>query len=219
MIQPTVIAANPDGTLTAKLLLQPQTFVETAPFLWHEVGGHDRLQAKVVDGKVVAWSTDYLAFAFAWEPLHGLAGAGLELPFLVASLLVLLATVLAWPIGAAARKWYGAAPLSPAVRAGTRRTAFASIAGLVAAVAWTALFAVVAGVSTPHLDTWLHVVQLLSFIGFVGGWLVAAWNLAQRVRTPGRRGSTLWAAVQFAAFTMLLWVAFAYHLLNFSAGY
>ena len=219
MIQPTVITANPDGTITTKLLLQPQTFVETSPYLWHQVGGHDMLQAKVVDGKVTTWSTDYLAFAFAYEPLHGLAGIGLEMPFFVASLVLLLVTVLAWPIGAAARKWYGAAPLTPAVRAGTRWTAVAAIAALVAAIAWTALFAVVAAITTPHLDTWVHVVQLLSFIGFVGGWLVAAWNLVQRVRVPGRRGSTTWAALQFAAFTMLLWVAFAYHLLNFSSGY
>ena len=219
MLQPTVIAANPDGTITAKLLLKPQTFVETRPYLWHELDGHDQLQAKVVDGKVVAWSTDYLAFAFAWEPLHGLAGAGLEMPLFVASLVLLLVSVLTWPVGAIARKWYGAAPLSPAVRAGTRWTAVAAIAALVATIAWTALFAVVAAITTPHLDTWVHVVQLLSFIGFVGGWLVAAWNLVQRVRTPGRRGSTTWAAVQFLAFTMLLWVACAYHLLNFNSGY
>ena len=219
MVAPTTLSANADGTITTKLLLQPQTFVETSPYLWHQVGGHDKLQAKVVDGKVVTWSTDYLAFAFAYEPLHGLAGAGLEVPFLVASLLVLLASVLAWPIGAAARKWYGAAPLSPAVRTGTRQTAGAAIAGLVATVAWATLFGVVAAITTPHLDTWVHVVQLISFIGFFGGWLVATWNLVQRVRTPGRRGSTVWAALQFAAFTMVLWVAFAYHLLNFSAGY
>jgi hypothetical protein len=195
MIQPTTITANADGSISTKLLLQPQTFVETRPWLWHEVGGHDQLQAKVVDGKVVTWSTDYLAFAFAYEPLHGLAGAGLEVPLLVVALLLLLASVLVWPIGAAARKWYGAAPLSPAVRAGTRWTAVAAIAALVAVVAWVALFSVVAAITTPHLDTWVHVVQLLSFIGFVGGWLVAAWNLAQRVRVPGRRGATVWAAL------------------------
>ena len=125
--------------------------------------------------------------------------------------------MLTWPIGAAARKWYGAAPLPAAVHTGTRWTAVAAIAALVAAVAWVLLFSVVAAITTPHLDTWVHVVQLLSFIGFVGGWLVGAWNLVQRVRTPGRRGSTVWAVLQFAAFTMTLWIAFSYHLLNFDA--
>ena len=221
MINPTSITANPDGTITTKLLLRPQTFVETQPWLWHEVGGHDQLQARVVDGKVVTWSTDYLAFAFAYEPLHGLAGAGLEVPLFALSLALLLVTAITWPIGAAARKWYGAAPLPDAVRASTRWTAGAAIAALVAAVAWTALFAVVAAITTPHLDGWVHFVQLLSFIGFVGGWLVAAWNLARRARArvPARRGAIVWAALQLAAFTMVLDVAFTYHLLNFSAGY
>jgi CubicO group peptidase (beta-lactamase class C family) len=221
MIQPTTITANPDGSITTKLLLHPQTFVETKPWLWHEVGGHDRLEARVADGKVATWSTDYLAFAFAYQPLHGLAGAGLEVPLFVLSLVLMLVTVLTWPVGAAARKWYGAAPLPAAVRTSTRWLAAAAIAALVASAAWTALFAVVAAITTPHLDTWLHVVQALSFVGFIGGWLVAGWNLVRRVqaRVPGRRGAIVWAALQFAAFTMLLYVAFAYHLLNFNAGY
>ena len=219
MISPTTVTANPDGTITTKVLFEPETFAEVKPWLWHQVGGHDLLQAKVVDGKVALWSTDVLAFAFAFEPLHGLAGAGLEVPLLGLAMVLLLASVLAWPVGAAARKWYGAAPLAPAVRQGTRWTALAAIAALLAAIAWTALFAVVAQLTTPHLDGWLHLVQVLSLVGFVGGWGVAAWNLVQRVRAPGRRGSTTWAVLQFAAFTMVLWVAFSYHLLGFAAGY
>ena len=219
MIQPTTIAANPDGSITTKLLIQPETFVEVKPYLWHQVGGHDLLEAKVVDGKVVTWSTDVLAFAFAYEPLHGLAGAGLEVPLLVVALALLLATVFVWPVGAAARKWYGAAPLSPAVRAGTRGIAIAAIVALLAALAWTAFFTVVAQLTTPHLDGWLKAVQVLALVGFVGGWLVSIWNLVQRVRAPGRRGSTTWAALQFLSFTMVLYVAFAYHLVGFGSGY
>jgi len=219
MIQPTTITANADGSITTKLLLEPETFVETQPFLWRQVGGHDKLQAKVVDGKVALWSTDVLAFAFAYEPLHGLAGAGLEVPLLCVAMGVLLVSALAWPIGAAARRWYRVAPLSPTVRRSVRWSAIASLAALAAALAWTGLFAVVAQLTTPHLDAWLHAVQVLAAVGFIGGWLVAAWNLVLRVRSPGRRGSVAWAAVQFAAFTMVLWVAFAYHLLGTSAGY
>ena len=219
MIQPTTITANTDGSITTKLLLEPETFVETQPFLWRQVGGHDKLQAKVVDGKVALWSTDVLAFAFAYEPLHGLAGAGFEVPLLCVAMGVLLVSALAWPIGAAARRWYRVAPLSPTVRRSVRWSAIASLAALAAALAWTGLFAVVAQLTTPHLDAWLHAVQVLAAVGFIGGWLVAAWNLVLRVRSPGRRGSVAWAAVQFAAFTMVLWVAFAYHLLGTSAGY
>jgi CubicO group peptidase (beta-lactamase class C family) len=219
MIQPTTIAANADGSITTKLLLAPETFVEISPYLWHQVGGHDLLQAKVVDGKVVTWSTDVLAFAFAYEPLHGLAGAGLEVPLLAVSMVLLLVSVFVWPIGAAARKWYGAAPLSASVRSGTRWMAIASIVALAAALAWTALFSVVAQLTVNHLDAWLHAVQALAVVGFAGGWLVSLWNLVQRLRVPGRRGSTTWAALQFASFTMVVYVAFAYHLIGFGAGY
>jgi len=220
MISPTTITANADGTITTKVLLAPETFTETKPFLWHQIGGHDLLQAKVVDGKVALWSTDVLAFAFAFEPLHGLAGAGLELPLLCAALVILLASVLAWPIGAGARKWYGVLPLPAGpVRTAKRWTAIAAAAALVAAIAWTALFYVVAQMTTPHLDAWVHVVQVLSFVGFALSWLVAAWNLVLAVRSPGRRGSTTWALLQFAAFSMVLYVALAYHLIGTSAGY
>ncbi len=220
MIAPTTITANADGTITTKLLLEPETFTEIKPFLWHQIGGHDLLQAEVVDGKVALWSSDVLAFAFAFEPLHGLAGAGLEVPLLCAALAILLASVLAWPIGAGARKWYGVAPLAagPAHTA-KRWTTAAAAAALLAASAWTALFYVVAAVSAAHLDLWVHAVQVLAFIGFVGAWFVSAWNLAQAIRLPGRRGSTTWAALQFASFTMVLYVAFTYHLIGFSAGY
>ncbi|MEO5688155.1 MAG: hypothetical protein ABIR54_12400, partial [Burkholderiaceae bacterium] len=93
-----------------------------------------------------------------------------------------------------------------------------AIAALLAATAWAALFSAVAQL-TAQVDGWLHLVQVLSLVGFVGGWLVAAWNLVRRVRAPGRRGSTTWAALQLAAFTMVLWVALLYHLLGFAAGY
>lgn len=67
------------------------------------MGGHDKLQAQVVDGKVTLCSTDVLAFAFAFEPLQGLAAANLEVPLLCLALalmlMLMLASVLAWPLG------------------------------------------------------------------------------------------------------------------------
>ena len=220
MLTPTIVTANPDGTITTKVLLEPETFAEIKPFLWHQIGGHDLLQAKVVNGKVVLWSNDVLAFAFAFQPMTGLAGMGLEVPLLCAAVLILLASALSWPIGAGARKWYGVGPLAAGPsRSAKRWTMIAAIAALVAMVAWAALFDVVATFAASHVDGWLHLVQALSFVGFVGAWFVAAWNLVQAVRLPGRRGSTTWAALQLAAFTMVAYVAFAYHLLSFSAGY
>ena len=70
------ITANPDDTITHSILGFPVRYREVKPFLWQEVGGHDKLQATVVDGKVVSWSTDMLTAAFSFEPDDGPRGRG-----------------------------------------------------------------------------------------------------------------------------------------------
>ena len=37
---------------------KPRHWVETAPFVWRDQGSHERLAAKVVDGKIVRFSID-----------------------------------------------------------------------------------------------------------------------------------------------------------------
>ena len=51
------VTANADGTISAAPVGQMETFVEVKPFLWQQVGGHDRIQAIVRDRKVVRWSS------------------------------------------------------------------------------------------------------------------------------------------------------------------
>ena len=40
---------------------RPREWVEIAPFVWRDRNGHDRLAAKLVDGKVVRWSMDFMS--------------------------------------------------------------------------------------------------------------------------------------------------------------
>ena len=46
---------------------QPRHWVEIAPFVWHDQDGHDRLAAKVVDGKPVRFSFDLLSPFMVFE--------------------------------------------------------------------------------------------------------------------------------------------------------
>ena len=57
--------------------------------------------------------------------------------------------------------------------------------------------------------------QVLALVAFVGGWLVAAWNLVLDVR--GRLGwkRIVWGAAILFAFTMLVWLGANYGLLRF----
>ena len=68
---------------------------------------------------------------------------------------------------------------------------------------------------TPRLDTFLFLAQALAMVAFVGGWIVAAWNLVLDV--SGRLGwkRILWSAVILFAFTMLVWLGANYGMLKF----
>lgn len=58
----TEIAVDDKGELVVPSLTGPggsaRKWVEIAPFVWRDRDGHDRLAAKLVDGKVVRWSVD-----------------------------------------------------------------------------------------------------------------------------------------------------------------
>src|SRR3546814_1072019 len=60
---PTVVEINDEGQLVISSLTgadgAPKRWREVAPFLWHEVGGNDRLAAQLVDGKPVRRSEEH----------------------------------------------------------------------------------------------------------------------------------------------------------------
>src|SRR3546814_1805372 len=68
---PTVVEINDEGQLVISSLTgadgAPKRWREVAPFLWHEVGGNDRLAAQLVDGKPVRFANDEYAPLVVWE--------------------------------------------------------------------------------------------------------------------------------------------------------
>ena len=210
------VTAHPDDTISQSLLGFPVRYREVKPFLWQEVGGHDKLQATVVDGKVVSWSTDMLTAAFSFEPETGLVGSGAALPLVGLALVLILAGLFMWPAGAVARRAVAnprtlSRPKVLAIRAGR----IFAILTVVATLAWLGLFVAALQNLTPKLDTFLFLSQALAIVAFVGGWIVAAWNLVLDVR--GRLGwkRVVWSALILFAFTVLLWLGASYGLLKF----
>lgn len=221
LIGPRAVTANDDGTITVRTLLEPLTYTEVAPFLWREVHGHDKLQARVENGKVVRWSTNNMAFGFAFEPAGGaLARAGLELPLCYFAAIVLVLAALAWPGAAMTRRHY----VTPLAYAGRHRLAYHllglfAVLALVAAGIYFAFFATMLDSQTQHLDTFLLVAQLAAWIAFVGGLLVASWNLVLAVRTRQSWWVLGWTAAQLAAYAILLWIGVTYNLISFASQY
>ena len=220
LLSPTVVTANPDGSITSKVLLDPQTFVETSPFLWSEVDGHDKLQARVQDGKVVGWTTDMLAFAWSYQSPGGLAAAGLQQPACALALAIVTLVAAMWPISAIVRRRLRTPRTeTPALRLARRLADGGAVALLVAVVAWVAFFAAVISTTYTGLDPLLHLAQVLAIVGFAGGTLANAWLLFVQQREHAGASTRVWTVVRVVAFAYLLAVGFGYNLLSLSGQY
>jgi CubicO group peptidase (beta-lactamase class C family) len=202
---------------------QPVKWVETAPFIWQDANGHDVLAAKVVDGKV-----DRFAFGLG-APFDVYLRAGTArdgawlVPALCVSLGVLLLTVVFWPVNAIVRRRYRArldlpAPALRAYRAGK----LGALLILLGFIAW--ILSIVSMFSdlnktTSAFDPILRFDQVFGFIAFIVGPLLALWNLKAVWSGQRRWPAKLWSiALVFSAFIML-WIAFAYHLISWGVNY
>ena len=220
LLQPTVVTANADGTISAAPIGQNETFEEVSPFLWRQVHGHDRLQASVENGVVTRWSTDSAAPIFVFVRQGGLAGTGLELPLAEAALGVLALIALLWPVGALVRWRYRA----PFPHTGQRAMAYrlvrlAAIVAVAAVALWAVVLDQVSSTTGAPVEGLLHAAQLLTLVGFVGGVVAALCNLALTLAPSARWSARLFAVLALAAFAMMLWIAASYGLLGFSGEY
>ena len=219
LLSPTIIEANPDGTISTAPYGPVKTYVETSPFLWHEVGGHDRLQAIVKNGKVTRWSTDAVAFAFAYEPAGGLAETGFELPLVIAALGLLAVTALAWPFAAASRRYYKVAfPLTGHRALAYRLLRVAAALSLVAVGLWAWIFILLED-AVSDLAGLVFAAQAVSLLAFGGGLIAALWNVALTFRGSSGWFARLFAIVLAIAFAITLWVALSYHVVGFNSNY
>jgi CubicO group peptidase (beta-lactamase class C family) len=224
----TVVSVGPKGELIIPdfkgLDGVPIKWVETAPFVWQEENGHERLAAKVVDGRVVRFSMNLEAPFTVLDRVDGVHDAGWLLPSLYVSLLALLLTVVLWPVSAIVRRRFGARlNLSrPALRA-YRASKIGALLILAGLGAWT--ISIVSMFSdlnktTDAFDPILRFDQVFAFIAFVGGFLLMLWNLVAVWRDGTRRWpAKLWSLVLVFAAFIVLWIAFTFHLIGWGVNY
>ena len=198
---------------------EPRKWVEVAPFVWHDVYGHDRLAAKVVDGKVVRWTIDLAAPFMIFERVPFAYSAAWLLPAICLSLSILLLTILYWPIAYAVRRHHNA---SAAVtgRALKAQRATRIMAGLVV-VLMLGWIAAIASLSSGHGGgtALLWLLQIAGIIIFFGAVLMSAWNL-YLAWTDGRRWPRKLAALLvFLATLLMLYVALAFNLVALTVNY
>lgn len=219
------VVATPDGMIEVAQLTgangQPKRWREVAPLTFLEVNGQEKLIFKPDRDGRMQMILPYPFFVYQrvglWE------NGGLLVPVLLISLLVMLVTLVLWPVAFFVRKHYGhkleLTPIERGLRLGVRLV-FAL--NLLFVLAMTIL--VLYGLT--HLevfsDQWnlrRHLIQVIGWLGAIGTLLV----IYNAIMTWRRKQQGVWVKLQATLFVLaclgFLWFAWAGNLLHFSSNY
>jgi hypothetical protein len=202
---------------------KPRHWVEIAPFLWRDTGSHERLAAKVVDGKIVRYSIDELSAFMVFERAPWYRDSAWLLPALCASLAALLITAVSWPVIAIVRRRYGATlVLDHSSLRAYRLSKFAAILICTAFGLWAVTLTMMLKDNNnlaSKFDGVVRLAQILGFVAFIGGFGLMLWNLRAVWRGTRRWPAKLWSIVLTIAAFIVLWIAFVFKLIGFGLNY
>lgn len=224
---PIKVVANEDHTISVSLAdslaSAPVKWREVEPFVWREVNGDSLLAAQVQDGEVVRFSFDGLSPFMMFDRTPASRSPTWLLPALVLGLIALLFTSLAWPASALVRKHYGVTyGLSGDDAKAHRWIRIAATASIALCIAWAITISMMMSdlsMLSESSDAWVWLMQLLSLVVFLGGAALGVWNAWTVVRGARKWYAKVWAVVLALSLLVLLWVAFAFHLIAFDVNY
>ncbi|WP_197519580.1 serine hydrolase domain-containing protein [Pseudonocardia sp. HH130630-07] len=216
----TTVTPRPDGTVVISpgpASVHPAAYEQVRPGVWREIGGQRTLSTRTADGRVEAIGYES---AFTLLRIGSARDAGTAVPVLVGSVLLLVASLLAWPLGAVARRRYRAAAPAPLGR--TDRilhglTRGAVVAALVALAGWAASIATIASLGEVPFAV-LQVLQVAQWAALLGV-VPALLGVGSAVRAGAGRGRVAGRVVQLVALAGTGWIAVAFGLLSSSLSY
>ena len=225
LLGPIKVVANEDGTISVTAAMGaggvPKKWREVAPYVWQDTTSTDRLAADVIDGKVTRFSMEPYAPIMVFERLS--AWRALSMPLLVASLAVVLLTVVAWPVSALVRRYYGVRYALSGVDARAHR--WVRIGALLSLLATAAALGLVVGMlsklemTSPGTDGLIIAMRLFATVALPLGAVIASWNAWHVLRARRKWLAKLWALLLALACLFLLWIGFAHHVIGFGANY
>ena len=227
MLGQTTISIDHAGGLAASGIKDAdgvtRRWVEIAPFVWRDVHGHDRLAAKVVNGKVVRWSWDMVSPFIVYDRVPVSRSSAWILPALAVSLGFLVVSILCWPVARAFR-WRYRAPLAIGGRSLITYRGTQLVIGLTVAVAVGWVVTILTMLSNDSdfseaFDPILWALQIGGLIVLVTAALVTGWNIVMTWR-PGRSWlARLWSVLVFLATLQILYFAYICGLLAMTVNY
>ncbi len=202
---------------------KPRHWVETAPFVWRDPDSHERLAAKVVDGKVVRFSIDGISPFMVFDRVPAYADSAWLLPALYCALAALVLTALFWPIAAIVRRRFGASlALGPDALRAYRLSKVGSILLLAAMGLWgltiIRMFNDFNNLSNKYNGS-IRFAELFGILAFLLGSAFIVWNLLTVWKGTRRWPAKTWSIVlTLSAFTVL-WIAVTFNLFSFGVNF
>jgi CubicO group peptidase (beta-lactamase class C family) len=220
------VAPNGEGALTVpgltELSGQPKEWHEVAPFAWRESHGPDQVAVKMDGDRVQMLGADEVGGILVMLPVPWQQSGAWILPVMLIAIVILVLTLVAWPIAAWRRRRRGTPlSLSPNELSLYRIVRGVALIDVVFLAGWIGMVA--AGNADlaaydGHLDAWFYVLHTLGLIGAVG-LIVVLWN--GWLAIAGKRGwkATAWNVGLAASCVAVTWFAFAFNLIRFTLKY
>lgn len=226
LLEQTVISAKPDGTILAPAGPggETATFREVAPQLWRQAGGTHMLALREVGGvKTVIDSENPIA---VMQEASFLRSAPLNLTILSLSLLVMLATLLLWPLGALLRRAERAERATieraPPMRRARLVQRGAVAVSLLYLLGWYLLIAPVLetslGIYSASNDWMVGGMELAGVLA-VAAAVAAAWAAWRMHKLGATPLSRVWSVLVALALFGIVWIAVVGQLMTWNLNY
>ncbi len=188
---------NADGTISASdfkdMNGEPKKFREVGPMIFRDVNDQDRVAFKRDSSGNMVGVIDFPFLVI--QKASWYQNSALQLPLIIGSLVVLVLTVVLWPVMALMR-WHYAKPLTltPQQKRLRLLVRLVCVAFIVFISAYAGFFTAALkdiGMLSPKGDPWLRLIQFVGWLGVLGT-LIALYNAVRSWQEPAR---WLWSRI------------------------
>lgn len=224
--QPSV-SMNEEHEISLSILTDaagtPKRFREVEPFIWQEVGGVERLSARIgEDGQVEMFSAAFFSPFMMFVPVEWWRNGAVLMPLAGLAAAALLLTVLFWPVRAIVRWRFGRRfALEGRQAMAYRLSNFGALATLLHLGGW--LFLVTYMMAELNrldgrMDGMIVLMQVLSVLP-VAAFLIALWNAFVVWTGTASWFARLWSLVLVASTLVMIWFLIAAGFFSFGLTY
>lgn len=227
LLSPASVTMNADNELSLSILNDtagaPMRFREVEPFVWQQVGGVERLSARIgEDGRVEMFSAAFFSPFMVFMPAEWWRNGALLMPFVGIAAGALLLTFLFWPVRAIVRWRFGKRfELSGREAMTHRLVPLGALATLIHVGGWVWLITHMMSDFTRldgRMDGMIVLLQFLSVLP-LAALAIMAWNTF--VVWTGRASwfAKLWSLVLLASMLVMLWFLTIAGFFNFGTSF